>query len=122
MPVTPVFPGAPQHDELIPCNYVTAENLLEGDPQERAYIYLSTDDSSFTVGVWEAQPHSERIDSYPGDEFCHVIHGRLTLEEADGTSQTFTAGDSFTLKAGWAGVWKVEEPFMKYFAMSVPQQ
>jgi uncharacterized cupin superfamily protein len=74
------------------------------------------------VGVWEAQPYTERIDSYVGDELCSVIRGQVTLTGEDGSVQTFVAGDSFTMEAGWAGEWPVEEPFMKYFALSTARR
>jgi uncharacterized cupin superfamily protein len=41
-------------------------------------------------------------------------------EREDGSVQTFVAGDSFTMEAGWAGEWRVDQPFMKYFALSTP--
>jgi uncharacterized cupin superfamily protein len=117
--VSRLFPGAPPDGELTPCNYVLAEGLIEGDPQEREHVYFASD--AFTVAVWEAQPYAERIDSYPGDEFAHVIRGRLTLTDPDGTSQTFGEGESYLMRAGWSGEFRVEESFMKYFALSIPQ-
>src|SRR3978361_69518 len=73
--VSRMFPGPPPEEELVPCQYVSPEGLIDGDPQEREFLYLTTPDGSFTVGVWEAQPYTERIDSYFGDEFCSVIRG-----------------------------------------------
>lgn len=116
-----VFPGPPAEEALVPCNYVSAEGLLDGDPQEREYLYLTTPDGGYTVGVWEAQPYSEKYDCYPVDEYCHVIRGQVTVVDQDGSSQIFTEGDSFVINAGWAGIWRVDEPFMKYFVLSVPR-
>ncbi len=118
MPAVIPMPVPPEAD-LVPCQY--AQHVLEGDPQEREYLFLAAPDGSYTVGVWAAQPYTERIDSYPGDECCHVIRGRVTLTDADGSARTFTEGDTFTVEAGWAGEWRVDEPFMKYFALSIPQ-
>lgn len=118
--VRPAFPGPPASEEMTPCEYVRPEGILYGDPQEREYVYLATPDGSFTAGVWEAQPYSERIEGYPGNEYCQVIRGKVTLTDTDGTSQTFATGDSFVLDARWSGTWTVEEPFMKYFAISIP--
>jgi uncharacterized cupin superfamily protein len=85
-------------------------------------INLTTPDGTFSVGVWEAQPYAERIDSYFGDEFCYVIRGQVTLIGKDGSAQTFVQGDSFTMEAGWAGEWRVDKPFLKYFALSTPRK
>jgi uncharacterized protein len=108
----------PSEAGLVPCEY--AQHVLDGDPREREYVYLTTPDGSYTVGVWEAQPYTERIDSYPGNEFCYVVRGQVTLTGSDGSAQTFAEGDTFTVQAGWAGEWRVDKPFMKYFALSVP--
>jgi uncharacterized cupin superfamily protein len=116
-----IFPGPPPGAELVPCQYVSPEGLIEGDPEEREYLYLASRDGTFSVGVWEAQPYAERIDSYVGDEFCYVIRGQVTLTGTDGSAQTFVQGDSFTMEAGWAGEWRVDKPFMKYFALSAPR-
>jgi uncharacterized protein len=114
--VRPASPGA----ELTPCSYVAPEGLIAGDPHEREHIYLATADGSYTVGVWEAQPYTEQIDAYPGNEFCTVVRGAVTLTTHDGQAQTFRAGDSFTIEAGWTGQWRVDEPFLKFFAVSTP--
>lgn len=108
----------PPEADFVPCQYV--ETVLEGDPREREYLYLTTPDGSYTVGVWEAQPYTERIDSYAGDEFCYVIRGQVSLTDTDGTVRTFGEGSAFTVQAGWAGQWRVDKPFLKYFALSVP--
>ena len=46
---------------------------------------------------------------------CHYV-----AEVTDGSSHTFGAGSSFTVPAGWAGEWRGDQPFMKYFALSIP--
>lgn len=109
----------PPDDELVACQY--AGHITDGDPREREYIYFSAPDGSFTVGLWEAQPYAENIASYAGDEFCYVIRGQVTLTDTDGTARTFAEGATFTVQAGWAGEWRVDKPFVKYFALSVPQ-
>jgi hypothetical protein len=49
--VSRMFPGAPPEGELVPCQYVSPEGLIDGDPQEREFLYLTTPDGTFTVGV-----------------------------------------------------------------------
>jgi hypothetical protein len=109
----------PPEADLAPCQY--AQHVLDGDPREREHLFLTTPDGGYTVGVWAAQPYAERIDCYAGDEFCHVIRGQVTLTGTDGAAQTFAEGDTFTVEAGWAGEWRVDKPFMKYFALSIAQ-
>ncbi|MBR7826993.1 DUF861 domain-containing protein [Actinospica sp. MGRD01-02] len=104
--------------KFTPCAYVTAETLIEGDPQEREHTYFARD--GFVIGAWEAQPYTEHIDAYPSDEFCTVLRGSVTLTADEGESHTFKAGESFTIEAGWAGTWRVHEPFLKLFAAASP--
>jgi uncharacterized protein len=108
----------PAEAELVPCHYVA--DVTDGDPQEREYLYFAAPDGRFTIGLWEAQPYTERITSYAGDEFCQVLRGQVTLTGTDGTAHTFGEGSTFTVQAGWAGEWRVDKPFMKYFALSIP--
>ena len=44
--VSRMFPGPPPAGELVPCQYVSPEGLLDGDPREREYLYLTTPDGS----------------------------------------------------------------------------
>jgi len=105
--VRPAFAGLLPGAELIACS-------------EREHLYLATADGSYTVGVWEAQPYTDQIDGYPGNEFCTVVRGAVTLTAHDRQAQTFRAGDSFTIEAGCTGQWRVDEPFLKFFAFSTP--
>jgi uncharacterized cupin superfamily protein len=118
--VAPVATDAPARNSMTPSNYVTSETLREGDPAEHHAVHLSAEDSKFTVGSWRAEPYAEFIESYPGDEFTHVIEGTVVLTGADGVANTFTAGDSYTLRRGWRGEFRVTAPPLKQFAIYVP--
>jgi len=39
----------------------------------------------------------------------------------NGSAQTFAEGGTSTVEACWAGEWRVDKPFMKYFALSIAQ-
>jgi hypothetical protein len=116
------FAGPPPGAELSPSRYVPSDAVLDGDPQEHEHLYFTSPDGTYTVGVWQAQPYSEQVAAYPGDEFCHVIRGQVTLVDTDGFEQTFAEGDSFVVEAGWQGVWRVDRPFLKYFALCTRPQ
>ena len=114
----------PTGDEAVsamnPCSYVTTETLREGDPQERDLIHLSSEDGKFTIGSWRAEPYSEFIESYPGDEFARVLEGSVTLTGDDGVAQTLSAGDAFAMRRGWRGEYRVTETLTKQFALYIP--
>jgi uncharacterized protein len=67
-------------------------------------------------------PAASRIFPGPPPREELVIRGQVTLVGKDGSVQTFVEGDSFTMEAGWAGEWRVDKPFMKYFALSAPRR
>ncbi|MGV9711836.1 cupin domain-containing protein [Gordonia sp. NPDC003424] len=102
---------------MTPSAYVTTETLRDGDPREREAIHLTSDDEKFIVGSWEAQPYTEYIESYPGDEYARVLEGSVTLTGDDGVAHTYSAGEAFTLRRGWRGEYRVTEPLLKQFAL-----
>ncbi len=105
---------------MTPCAYVTPESLREGDPRESDLTHLSSADTKFTVGSWRAEPYSEYIESYPGDEYARVLEGSVTLTGDDGVAQTFSAGDAYTMRRGWCGEFRVTETLTKQFALYIP--
>ncbi|MCZ3388880.1 MAG: cupin domain-containing protein [Actinomycetia bacterium] len=116
--VLPLQVGAVESMSLEPTSYVTADNVLHGEPAERGTLVHTSGDGSFLVGVWSAEPYAETFPAgYPGDEFAQVIEGRLTLVDPDGSSQTFSAGDSYVMTKGWAGSFQVDTTFTKYFVL-----
>ncbi|MFW0792324.1 cupin domain-containing protein [Gordonia sp. CPCC 205515] len=102
---------------MTPSAYVTAETLRAGDPREREAIHLASDDEKFIIGSWEAQPYTEFIESYPGDEYARVLAGSVTLTGDDGVAHTYSAGEAFTLRRGWRGEYRVTETLLKQFAL-----
>ncbi|MDJ0394855.1 cupin domain-containing protein [Rhodococcus sp. G-MC3] len=109
-------------EKMAPSSYVTAETLRSGDPQETEAVHLTSADSKFLTGSWSAQPYTEFIESYPGDEYTRVLEGSVTLTTDGGTPRTFTAGEAFTLTKGWRGEYRVNEPLVKQFAIYVSDE
>jgi hypothetical protein len=104
-----------------PSSYVTEEALRHGDPQEHDAIHLSSSDEKFTIGSWRAEPYSEFIESYPGDEYARVLSVSLTLTGDDGVGQTFSAGHAYTMRRGWRGEFRVTETMTKQFALYIQE-
>ncbi|WP_298920734.1 cupin domain-containing protein [uncultured Roseobacter sp.] len=65
------------------------------------------------VGVWEADVSQTRLIDYPFTEYVLMISGRLVITNADGSTQEFTAGDTFVMPKGWTGIWDVRERMKK---------
>jgi uncharacterized cupin superfamily protein len=116
--VTPLSMAVVEAMTLEPTAYVAAENVTHGDPAERGHTVHVSPDERFLVGVWAAEPYGETFpDGYPGDEFAHVLAGRLTLVDPDGTQRSFGPGDSYVMTKGWAGTFQVDASFTKYFVL-----
>lgn len=66
--------------------------------------------------AWTGQPGSREI-SYEIDERCFVLEGKIRLIDASGNTETYMAGDTFLIPAGFKGVWETVEPVRKFYAI-----
>ena len=64
--------------------------------------------------VWECEPYTETIESYPMDEFMVVVEGSVTLIDGEGHAETFVQGDSFFIPLGTKVTWQQEERMKKF--------
>ena len=67
--------------------------------------------------MWEAEPFTEYTEAYPCDEMCVLIEGHVTLEAADGSSQTFGPGDSFAIEQGTECTWIQPDRVRKFYVI-----
>lgn len=103
--------------KLEPCSVVPPEAVIDGSPQEQGAVVLESKDGKMVIGIWESTPYAEAFDDYPGDEFCQVLSGKVTLTDDAGNSKTFEAGDSYVLPKGFKGTFRVVETMRKYYAL-----
>ncbi|KVS67661.1 cupin domain-containing protein [Burkholderia cepacia] len=66
-------------------------------------------------GVWEGEPGELNLPSYPYDEICIMISGRIALRDTAGNRKEFVKGQGFFVPRGFSGVWETLEPSSKYF-------
>ena len=116
MAVTRLDPNGINGEALAPCHYVNTDNLTSGSAFEKAQTFMLSEDERFCVGVWQCTPCCEAIPAWPGDEFCTVLEGSVTIT-CDGKAQTFNVGDSFTISKGAAIIWDMTSQFKKYFVL-----
>lgn len=95
------------------------ERLLAGDPQHSVRNYFSDVTGQFFAGVWQSSPGRWRV-RYSENEFCHLILGRIRIEDEHGAEWSFQAGDSFVIPAGFVGTWQVLEPTQKLYVVFEP--
>lgn len=101
-----------------PSNMVEPGAFTGDDQSELNHTFFATPDESILSGVWECAPCKEEIESYPVHEMMTVISGSVTLTNADGQSETFTAGDSFFIPKGSKCVFHITEKLRKFYMIA----
>ena len=85
---------------------VTSDPVVVDRPyRARSWRHFEKGDKGAIAGVWEAEPHLERVDC-DYDELCHILEGRVRLTDSAGVARIFAAGDSFVVAAGFKGTWE----------------
>ena len=90
---------------------------IEGDQQEAATVLWTSPDGKMETGIWECTPGRFTADRSEIAEICHILTGRVSLHNADGTSREIGAGEMFVLPLGWRGEWTIHERTRKIFTM-----
>ena len=91
---------------------------LEGDPSMKTWIQHTSADGSVISGTWEATVGSYHA-VYAAYEFVHLIEGRIVITPEGGASVSLNPGDAFVVEPGFTGVWKIEAPVKKHFAIKL---
>ncbi|MBY5986567.1 cupin domain-containing protein [Roseovarius atlanticus] len=122
------MPGSPRHVLDFSDTAVDGKQSTVSDPAvvdrpytARSWRHFERPESGALAGIWEAEPHLERVDC-DYDELCHLLAGRVRLTDADGVSQEFGPGDSFVVAAGFAGTWENLTPVRKVFFILQPDR
>lgn len=90
---------------------------IGGDPQEASVSLWKSPDGKMQTGVWECTPGRFTADRSQQSEICHILTGRVTLHNGDGTSRDIGAGEMFVLPLGWRGEWTIHEKTRKIYTM-----
>ena len=88
---------------------------LDGPMTHRGKVFWSKADDSVTCGLWEVDAGRFSC-AFDGEgEMVHVVHGRIIATSEDGSILHLAAGDVYTFKPGWKGIWEMPEPMRKFF-------
>ena len=94
--------------------------LTPGQKEAAVTLYKSAGEA-LEVGVWECTPGRFTSDRSTFSEICHILSGRLTLHNQDGSSRHFGPGEMFDMPLGWRGEWTIHETVRKiYLIISKP--
>ncbi len=77
-------------------------------------LLLRSKDRKVEMGLYEAGPSEQDIDSYEEDEFMFFLAGGVKLTSADGTVLEAQAGEGVAMPKGWKGHWSTQG-YKKYY-------
>ena len=82
--------------------------LVGGDLNMRVATLFSG--KELRAEIFESTPAKTNHRTRPtdGDEFVHVLSGKLILTEPNGTVHEYHPGDSLVLPAGYKGTWEMQ--------------
>ena len=75
----------------------------------RTNEYFYSQDESFGLGTWESKPGAQTYTNLGYDELMFIMEGKITMTDANGTTQTFGPGEGLVLPKGYNGTLTVEE-------------
>lgn len=93
------------------------EIVVSGQLKQSGHTYLDNDKGVFTSGVWECTAGELLPGPYDVDEMMIVLDGAITIDHESGSSQTFTAGQSFVIPKGTPCQWKQTQTARKFWAI-----
>ena len=71
------------------------------------------------AGMWHATVGEWRI-SYTEWEYVHILEGYSVLTDEAGVATHLRAGDSYLIRPGFNGTWRVVEPTLKDYVILTP--
>lgn len=113
-----LLPDGHPETGMLPSDFAPPGSFTTGDTREVNHSFFVTDDESILTGVWESAPYREAFEAYPVHEMMTVISGSVTMTDADGKTQTFTAGDSFFIAKGTKCIWEITETLKKFYMIA----
>jgi len=107
---------APEHSRPAP------ERLISGDPRQTTWNHYSDPSGQFHAGIWQGEPGAWRVqyDAHE-EELCTLVEGRVRLTAADGLVREFSAGATFVVPGGFAGIWENVTRVRKIYAIGTLQ-
>ena len=103
-----------------PASMISAENFTTKTQRELTYTAFASADGRASAGVWECAPCRIEVERFGIDELMVMLAGSITLTHKDGTSDTFTTGDTFLIPADFSGVMEADETSRAYWMIYEP--
>ena len=94
-------------------------NVIGGNPVHSGRFDVGNFGMRTMIGVWECTPGKFEY-TYPGDEMCTLLEGKIQLQCEDGNTHNYVAGDTFYTRKGEIATWTVIETVRKVFSIHDP--
>ncbi|ORE98821.1 cupin domain-containing protein [Aurantimonas sp. 22II-16-19i] len=91
--------------------------VRSGRPTQKTWNF-EDDGNGLFAGIWESSAGEWDVE-YTEWEFFHILEGVSVLTEEGGEPVKLTAGDSFVIRPGFKGRWRVVEPTKKHYVVKV---
>ena len=93
------------------------EKVRSGRPTQKTWNF-EDDGNGLFAGIWESSAGEWDVECTEW-EFFHILEGVSLLTEEGGEPVKLTAGDSFVIRPGFKGRWRVVEPTKKHYVVKV---
>ena len=93
------------------------DKVTSGRPTNKTWN-IEDDGNGLYAGIWESAVGEWDVE-YTEWEFFHILEGVSLLTEEGGEPVKLTAGDSFVIRPGFKGRWRVVEPTKKHYVVKV---
>ena len=90
------------------------EKVIAGDPVHTTWNLEER--GTLFAGLWHSTEGEWRV-SYEEWEYIHILQGVSVLTDAAGHETLLQAGDSYVIRPGFAGTWRVVEPTLKDYVI-----
>ncbi|MDP6818561.1 MAG: cupin domain-containing protein [Alphaproteobacteria bacterium] len=94
-------------------------NILEGNPEHVGRFDVGGFGFRTMAGVWQCTPGKFEY-TYPGDEICTILEGKLRTVDEDGKTHDYGPGDIFYTRKGEVATWEIFETIYKVFYIHDP--
>ena len=92
--------------------------VIKGNqPVQHDSTAFTNDAENLFVGMWDSTAFESEMLPFPCHEFVRLLEGEITITEADGTVNVFTAGDVFMVPEGTVCSWKTTGYVKKFYCI-----
>jgi uncharacterized cupin superfamily protein len=105
------------HSVLTPSTAPKPELLFSGSPQQQGHRCFEDRSGRFAVGVWSSTAYHRKPIPFPRHELMCLLEGSVSITGPGGTTQTFSAGESFLVPHGAVTDFRTDGDVKKIYAI-----